>query len=76
MRPIILQCRKCIKVLKLSKSEKSGRGDDIDTEDLGQAVMVKRESVLESDARKANLRQDKGCDDYEGEEKDAEAPSE
>lgn len=49
MRPIVLQCRKCIKVLKLGKSEKSGRGDDIDTEDLGQAVMVKIERVLESE---------------------------
>lgn len=49
MRPIVLQCHKCIKVLKLSKSEKSGRGDDIDTEDLGQAVMVKIERVLESE---------------------------
>lgn len=49
MRPVVLQCRKGIKVLQLSKSEESGGGDDIDTKDLGQAVMVKIERVLESE---------------------------
>lgn len=49
MRPIFLQCGKGIKVLKLSKSEKSGRRDDVDTEDLGQATMVKIERVLEGE---------------------------
>ena len=49
IRPIILQCRECIKVLELRKSEESGRGDDIDTKYLGQAVMVEIERVLESE---------------------------
>ena len=49
MRPVVLQCRKGIKILQLSKSEESGGGDDIDTKDLGQAVMVKIERVLQSE---------------------------
>ena len=47
MRPVVLQCRKCVEVLQLSESEQSGCGDDIDTKDLGQAVMVKIKRVLE-----------------------------
>ena len=40
MRPIFLQRREDVKILQLGESKESGSGDDIDTEDLGQAVMV------------------------------------
>ena len=49
MRPSILQCHKQIEVLQLSKSQESGGGYDVDTKDLGQAVKVKIEGVLESE---------------------------
>ena len=49
MRPLVLQCCECIEILQLSKSEESGRGDNIDTQDLGQAVMVEIERVLKGE---------------------------
>lgn len=49
MRPIFLQRREDVKILQLGESKESGSGDDIDTEDLGQAVMVQIERVLEGE---------------------------
>ena len=48
MRPVVLQCHIGEEVLQLSEREQSRRGDDIDTKDLGQAVMVKIKRILES----------------------------
>ena len=49
MRPLVLQGRECVEILQLGKSKKSRRGDDIDAEDLGQAVMVEIEGILEGE---------------------------
>ena len=49
MRPVVLQCGVNVKILQLSESEESGRGNDIDTENLGQAVMIKVERILKSE---------------------------
>ena len=49
MRPILLQSRESIEILQLSKCEESRGGDDIHTEDLGQAVMIEIERVLEGE---------------------------
>ncbi len=49
MRPVVLQCGVNVKILQLSKSEESGRGNDIDTKNFGQAVMIKVERILKSE---------------------------
>lgn len=53
MGPIVLQCCECIEILQLSESEESGGRDDIDTKDVGQAVMIKKERILEGETVEA-----------------------
>ena len=49
VRIVIVNCFGEVEVLELGKSEKSWSHNDLDTEDLGKAMVVKVEGILESE---------------------------